>query len=153
MPVNVPGAAIACRRRLPSVRTVASTRDPRPPGPGVSVPLRARTGVAADLGAAVAAVSKLLGGGGSVIGGRAILAVDPQALPRLAAGRVIALVSGTNGKTTTTSLLAAALGSREPVVTNLMGANLPPGLAAAMAAGPPGAAAVLEVDEAWLPKV
>src|SRR5579875_3125153 len=50
-------------------------------------PLPARTRLAAGLGAAVSGVSRLLGtGGGSVIGGRAILAVDPGALGRLAAG-------------------------------------------------------------------
>jgi lipid II isoglutaminyl synthase (glutamine-hydrolysing) len=88
-----------------------------------------------------------------VIGGRAILAVDPRALDRLAARRTVALVSGTNGKTTTTSLLRAALATGGPVVTNVLGANLPPGLAAALAASPPGVPAALEVDEAWLGRV
>jgi UDP-N-acetylmuramyl tripeptide synthase len=88
-----------------------------------------------------------------VVGGRAILAVDPHALGRLAAGHPVALVSGTNGKTTTTSLLRVALTTAGPVVTNALGANLPPGLAAALAAGPPDAAAALEVDEAWLGRV
>ena len=116
--------------------------------------LPARTRLAAGLGATAAEVSRRLGGGGgSVIGGRAILAVDPQALSRLAAGRSVALVSGTNGKTTTTSMLATALGTRGPVATNLQGANLPPGLAAALAAGSPGQPAALEVDEAWLARV
>jgi UDP-N-acetylmuramyl tripeptide synthase len=102
-----------------------------------------------------AAVSRGLGrGGGSVIGGRAILTVDPGALARLAAGHPVALVSGTNGKTTTTSFLAVALGGPGHVVTNLQGANLPPGLAAALAAAPAsGQPAVLEVDEAWLARV
>ena len=68
--------------------------------------------------------------------------------------RRVALVSGTNGKTTTTSLLAAALATAGPVVTNLLGANLPPGLAAALAAAPARRrTAVLEVDEAWLGRV
>jgi len=117
-------------------------------------PLPARTRLAAGLGAAVSGVSRLLGtGGGSVIGGRAILAVDPGALGRLAAGRAVALVSGTNGKTTTTTLLAAALRTRGAVVTNAQGANLPPGLVAALAPGPERAAAALEVDEAWLARV
>jgi UDP-N-acetylmuramyl tripeptide synthase len=88
-----------------------------------------------------------------VVGGRAILAVDPHALGRLAAGHPVALVSGTNGKTTTTSLLRVALTTAGPVLTNALGANLPPGLAAALAAGPPDAAAALEVDEAWLGRV
>jgi lipid II isoglutaminyl synthase (glutamine-hydrolysing) len=106
------------------------------------------------VGGAVAALSRRLGrGGGSVIGGRAILALDPQALHRLSRGRDVVLVSGTNGKTTTTSLLRAALLTRGPVVTNLLGANLPAGLAAALAGAQDAATAVLEVDEAWLGRV
>jgi len=113
-----------------------------------------RTRFASSVGGAVSGLSRRLGrGGGSVIGGRAILAVDPQALPRLAAGRLVALVSGTNGKTTTTSLLRAAISTSGPVVTNVLGANLPPGLASALAGGPPGVTAALEVDEAWLARV
>jgi len=107
-------------------------------------------------GGGLGALSRATGrGSGSVVGGHAILAIDPLALERLSAGRQVALVSGTNGKTTTTKLLACAIaaGGQRPVVTNLLGANLPAGLAAALAAGEPGATAVLEVDEAWLPKV
>ena len=116
--------------------------------------LPARTRLAAAVGSAVSQASRRLGrGGGSVVGGRAILAVDPHALSRLAKGRDIALVSGTNGKTTTTSLLRAALSTDGPVATNLLGANLPPGLAAALAAEPGAVTAALEVDEAWLGKV
>ncbi|HET9076557.1 MAG TPA: MurT ligase domain-containing protein [Acidimicrobiales bacterium] len=128
--------------------------SPRSASPASGAGLPPRTRLAAGLGAATAAVSRRLGrGSGSVIGGRAILAVDPQALARLAAGHDVALISGTNGKTTTTSLLAAALATAGPVVTNLQGANLPPGLAAALAAGPAGVPAALEVDEAWLARV
>jgi UDP-N-acetylmuramyl tripeptide synthase len=131
---------------------VVPTQNPHAvPGPP---PLPTRTRLAAAAGAAAAGVSRLLGrGGGSVIGGRAILAVDPGALERLARGRVMGLVSGTNGKTTTTSLLVAALGGPEEVVSNLLGANLPPGLAAALAGGDPHRRAALEVDEAWLARV
>lgn len=113
--------------------------------------LTARTRAALRIGSAAASVSRRLGrGSGSAIGGRAILAVDPRALPHLAAGREMALVSGTNGKTTTTSLLGAALGTVGEVVTNLEGANLPFGLASALAGGRRGTRAALEVDEAWL---
>ena len=103
----------------------------------------------------VNAASRRLGGGsGTVIGGRAGLALDPDLLRRLAAGRKSALVSGTNGKTTTTRLLAVALsdGGRT-VVTNATGSNMPPGHVAALAGGPRGAPAVLEVDEGYLPTV
>ncbi len=116
-------------------------------------PLPVRTRAAAGLGGLVAAASRRLGrGGGSVIGGRAILAVDPRALQRLAAGRTLVLVSGTNGKTTTTSLVRAALSTSGPVATNLVGANLPPGLASALAQDGQ-RRGVLEVDEAWLGRV
>jgi UDP-N-acetylmuramyl tripeptide synthase len=126
---------------------------PNPPVPPPS-PFPARTRLAVAVGAAVAGLSRRLGRGrGSVIGGRALLALDPRALARLAAGRPVALVSGTNGKTTTTTLLAEALGGGGVVATNAEGANLPPGLASAMAAAPPGRPAVLEVDEAWLARV
>jgi UDP-N-acetylmuramyl tripeptide synthase len=123
-----------------------------PPVPAAKLAVRTR--LAAGLGGAVSDLSRRFGrGSGSVVGGRAILAVDPHALRRLAAGRRVALVSGTNGKTTTTSLLAAALSTGGPVVTNFLGANLPPGLAAALAGGPPSGPAALEVDEAWLGRV
>jgi lipid II isoglutaminyl synthase (glutamine-hydrolysing) len=126
------------------------------PGP-ISLPWR--THMAAIVGGAVGALSRATGhGSGSVVGGHAVLAIDPRALERLSAGREVALVSGTNGKTTTTKLLSTALaagrgGGERTVVTNLLGANLPTGLAAALAAGTPGATAVLEVDEAWLASV
>jgi lipid II isoglutaminyl synthase (glutamine-hydrolysing) len=117
----------------------------------VSLPLRARTGAAVVR--AVNAASRRLGvGGGTVIGGRAGLAIDPDLLQRLAAGRQTALVSGTNGKTTTTRLLAVALGEGGgSVVTNATGSNMPAGHVAALAAGPPGSPVVLEVDEGYVP--
>ncbi|MGH9123062.1 MAG: DUF1727 domain-containing protein [Acidimicrobiales bacterium] len=115
------------------------------------LPLRTR--VAVGVGAATSALSRRLGrGAGSIIGGRAVVAVDPHALEHLTAGRTVVLVSGTNGKTTTTKLLAAAASTAGPVVANLEGANLLPALAGALAGADPAATAVLEVDEAWLPK-
>ncbi len=107
--------------------------------------------VAAAATNAVSEVSRRLRlGSGSVIGGRVGLVIDPGLLAKLATGRRCALVSGTNGKTTTTRLLAAALGGPDVVATSSAGANLPAGLAAALASAPPGAPAVLEVDEAYL---
>jgi UDP-N-acetylmuramyl tripeptide synthase len=111
---------------------------------------RTRLGVA--LGATVGGASRRLRmGGGSVIGGRVQLMVDPDALTALTVGRPVLLVSGTNGKSTTTAFTAAALATRAPVVTNSLGANMPPGLVATLAHAAPGTAAVLEVDEHWLP--
>jgi lipid II isoglutaminyl synthase (glutamine-hydrolysing) len=111
----------------------------------------------------VNAASRRLGRGqGTVAGGRAGLAVDPQLLQHLTARRQVALVTGTNGKTTTTRLLAVALGaSGASVVSNETGSNMPPGHVAALAAargsgrrrGRSAGLAVLEVDEIYLPRV
>ncbi|HUY22162.1 MAG TPA: MurT ligase domain-containing protein [Acidimicrobiales bacterium] len=116
------------------------------------LPLRSR--LAGRASVAVSAASRRLRlGGGSVIGGRVGLLIAPDLLAGLTVGRQVALVTGTNGKTTTTRLLAAALGGPDAVATSVAGANLPPGLAAALAAAPLGVPAVLEVDEGYLGRV
>lgn len=112
--------------------------------------------LAEDAGRAAAEASRRLGTGeGQVLGGRVTLALDRRALGRLSAGRDVAVVSGTNGKTTTTHLLVAALGGPGRVATNAGGANLPAGIVAALTSkdGADAPVAVLEVDEAWLPRV
>src|SRR3982074_449930 len=93
-------------------------------------------------------------GAGITIGGRVALAVAPGVIGELAAGRGAVVVSGTNGKTTTTRLLVAALqASGVEVLSNDTGANLASGVASALASGGSGARPVLEVDEAALPRV
>jgi UDP-N-acetylmuramyl tripeptide synthase len=114
-----------------------------------SVSVRALKGVVAG----IATVSRVTGRGGSVIGGRVALTLDKGALGKLAAGRSLFLVSGTNGKTTTTALLAAALATAGPIVTNVTGANLKTGLVSALAKDLDSPVAVLEVDEAALVQV
>jgi UDP-N-acetylmuramyl tripeptide synthase len=93
---------------------------------------------------------RLRGGSGLVIGGRVLLAVAPGAVSELTRGRSVSLVSGTNGKTTTTALVVAALGNEHPVTTNRDGANTAAGVAGVLSSAPDGPA-VLEVDEDWLP--
>jgi UDP-N-acetylmuramyl tripeptide synthase len=116
----------------------------------------ARLGVRARLAAAAVRSlnwgSRRLGrGSGTVIGGRVGLAIDPALLHELSGERVVGLVSGTNGKTTTTRMLAVAIGDRlGPVATNATGANMPAGHVAALVAQPRAPAAVLEVDEGYL---
>jgi UDP-N-acetylmuramyl tripeptide synthase len=113
-----------------------------------------RHALARAAGSAVAGLSRLTGrGSGTTIGGRVTLMIDPDALSRAAAGREIALVTGTNGKTTTRTLLVAALQTREPVASNSGGANLPTGLTAALVNDRTSRLAVLEVDEPYLPRV
>jgi UDP-N-acetylmuramyl tripeptide synthase len=101
---------------------------------------------------AVNASSRRLGrGAGTVAGGRAGLRFDPHLLEHLSVGREVALVTGTNGKTTTTRLLTVALG--DDVVSNETGSNMPPGHVAALAGDRSARRAVLEVDEIYLPRV
>src|SRR5205814_9318351 len=115
-------------------------------------PFRARLATSVSRGAA--ALSRATGrGDGSVIGGRLGLIIDPDLLAHLAAGRQIALVSGTNGKTTTTRLTTAAVGVRGPVATNSYGANMPTGHTSALAKAGDTPYAVLEVDEHYLAQV
>jgi UDP-N-acetylmuramyl tripeptide synthase len=110
--------------------------------------------MAVQAGRAAGALSRRLGRGeGAIIGGRVALAVDPDALARLAAGRRVVLVTGTNGKTTTAHLLAAALRTEGEVAHNDTGANMADGALAALMAHPHAGWAVLEVDELHLPAV
>lgn len=105
------------------------------------------------LGRCAGWASRLIGSGqGRTVPGRVALAVMPDALAVLSAPHRVVLVSGTNGKTTTTLLLSRALSCLGPVISNSDGANLSSGLVSALLAarrrGP--AIAVLEVDEVAL---
>jgi lipid II isoglutaminyl synthase (glutamine-hydrolysing) len=107
------------------------------------------------LGRAASWLSRAAGrGAGGIIGGRVALAVDPGVLRQLATGRRVALVTGTNGKTTTTYMITAALRARYgTVASNDTGANMPDGHTAALAGNPAARHAVLEVDELHLHQV
>ena len=62
-------------------------------------------------------------------------------------------MTGTNGKSTTTRMTAAALGTLGPVATNAEGANMDAGLVAALAGARDADLAALEVDEMHVPHV
>jgi len=115
------------------------------------LPLRAR--LATTIGGAAGRVSRLSGrGDGSVIGGVVGLRMAPDLLRLLAAGRQIVLVTGTNGKTTTTRLITAALSALgQEVASNAFGANMDAGIASALGQSPNAPFGVLEVDERYLP--
>ncbi len=114
-------------------------------------PLSARARLAVTAGKAAAAVSRAAGrGSGSVIGGRVALKVDPDLLARLAGHLEVVLVSATNGKTTTTRLIAEALRAGGEVVSNALGANMPAGITSALSAGAEARFGVIEVDEKYL---
>lgn len=82
-----------------------------------------------------------------------ILAVDPNAISKLAMNRDIVIVSGTNGKTTSTKNLANILQefAGEGVSTSESGANMPAGIASLLAQKPRHRFAVIECDEMYLP--
>ena len=112
-----------------------------------------------SLARAVRALSRRLGrGGGTTLPGRLLLRADNSALERMS-GRLdhgAVLVSATNGKTTTSAMVAAILeASGERVVHNRAGSNMGWGVATALldAGREPGQVGLFEVDEAWLPRV
>ena len=120
------------------------------PRPGLLARLHLDAAALAGSGAALA--SQIAGrGSGASIRGKVLLAVDPKGLGKLLAGRRVAAVSGTNGKTTTTHLLTAAvqasLADPREVVTNADGANLHHGIASALATHPRASIAIIETDE------
>jgi len=121
--------------------------------PGARGARWARTALAVGAVRAVNATSRRLGRGeGTVMGGHVGLAIQPQLVAILSAGRPLAAVTGTNGKTTTSGLLAAALASSgSQVLVNATGSNMPAGHAAALASGRHDGPAVLEVDEGYVP--
>ena len=105
------------------------------------------------------AASRRLGrGGGTTLPGRLLLRLDKRAIARLGSrlqGGTV-LLSATNGKTTTASMIAGILErAGRPVVRNAAGSNMHWGIATALidAGRHPGELGLFEVDEAWLPAV
>ncbi|MFF1879279.1 MurT ligase domain-containing protein [Leifsonia sp. NPDC058230] len=99
-----------------------------------------------------------LRGGGSAVPGRVALAIAPKFLERSVSRLPLGLVfvSGSNGKSTTTNMLAGILREHGlTVFTNPSGGNLPQGIASALLATVPldgyvrGDVGVIEVDEAY----
>ena len=109
-------------------------------------PLRTRLAVLAGRFVGQAYRLSGRGGDGASTRGRAMLAVDPNALHTLAQGRRTVMITGTNGKTTTTHLAVAALGQ---AATNASGANMPSGIVAAYAESEH-PSAIIEVDELYI---
>jgi len=103
---------------------------------------------------AVGALSRYAGrGGGTTLPGKLLAAIDPRAVDRLAAQLPLGsvLVSATNGKTTTTAMVAEIL--RPSLAYNQSGANLLSGIASTLIEARGAELGLLEVDEAALPGV
>jgi UDP-N-acetylmuramyl tripeptide synthase len=111
------------------------------------LPIRAK--LATTVADAAASVSRL-----AVSGGRIGLRLEPDLLSLLAAGRQVVLVTGTNGKTTTTRLITAALAPLGgQIASNIYGANMDAGAVSALSRTPDARIAVLETDEKYIPSM
>lgn len=93
--------------------------------------------------------------GGSSMPGKVAHAIDPNILKSLAENYEVIIVSGTNGKTLTTSLIVQLLKQKYPnILTNPTGANLTQGIVSTFLNHSPKSGekniAVLEVDEATI---
>jgi lipid II isoglutaminyl synthase (glutamine-hydrolysing) len=104
----------------------------------------------------VAALSRRLGaGGGTTIPGKLLAELDRGAIDRLAARLATgtAVVSATNGKTTTTAMAAEILRPRHRLAHNAAGANLVSGVASALLSAGDADLGLFEVDEGALPEL
>src|SRR5438552_596952 len=103
----------------------------------------------------VGGLSRLAGaGGGTTLPGKLLWKLDPSAVDRLAARLPLgsALVSATNGKTTTAALAARILAARR-LAHNASGANLVSGVASTLLTARDAELGLFEVDEGALPEV
>jgi lipid II isoglutaminyl synthase (glutamine-hydrolysing) len=110
----------------------------------------------AALARTAATLSRATGrGGGTTLPGRLLLGLEPRAIERLG-GRLplgSAVISATNGKTTTAKMAAAILEPELSLCRNAAGANLASGVASALLASDRARMGLFEVDEAALPGV
>ncbi len=117
--------------------------------------MNARLAIESLAARAAARLSRLAGaGGGTTIPGKLLWKLDPGAIDALAARlpRGTVVVSATNGKTTTTAMVAEILGSEIRLAWNRSGANLLSGVASALLIARDAELGLLEVDEAALPE-
>src|SRR6266508_1740689 len=101
-------------------------------------------------------LSRLAGrGGGTTLPGKLLATIDPGAVSALAARLPLgtAIVSATNGKTTTASLVAGILSPRLRLAHNNSGANLVSGVASTLLNARSAELGLFEVDEGAFPDV
>ncbi|MEJ7825640.1 MAG: MurT ligase domain-containing protein [Solirubrobacteraceae bacterium] len=107
------------------------------------------------------ALSRRTGRGGTSLPGKLLIRIEPHAMARLSSRLRdgSAVISATNGKTTTAAMVSAILeGSGARLVHNRAGANMAGGvttalLDAARGSGIDASAGLFEVDEFWLEQV
>jgi UDP-N-acetylmuramyl tripeptide synthase len=94
-------------------------------------------------------------GGGTTLPGKLVWKLDPGAIDALAARLPdgVALVSATNGKTTTTAMASSILSPARSIAWNHSGANLASGITSTLLDANGAELGLLEVDEFVLPEV
>ena len=105
---------------------------------------------------ATGGLSRLAGtGGGTTVPGKLLWKLDPSAVDELARRlpQGSALVSATNGKTTTAAMAAGILRGKLRLAHNSSGANLVSGVASTLLTARDAELGLFEVDEAALPEV
>ena len=123
--------------------------QPAPHRPPVGLPIASRLALLA--GRTASSLSRRLGRGrGAQVGGKVAYRLRQKTLRDLSAGRTTVLVSATNGKSTTATLLAAAIKTLGPTAFNATGANMEEGMVVALDSNRDAPFAVLETDEAYL---
>ena len=116
------------------------------------IPLALETAALRSAGA----LSRIAGrGGGTTLPGKLLWKLDPDAIELLAERleRGSVLVSATNGKTTTSAMVAEILRPSVRVAHNASGANLVSGVASTLLERDGAELGLFEVDEAALPEV
>jgi len=116
----------------------------------------ARLALEASAARLVGRLSRAAGrGGGTTLPGKIVWKLDPAAVDALAArlDQGVALVSGTNGKTTTTAMASSILAPTRTLAWNNSGANLASGIASTLLDADGADLGLLEVDEFALPEL
>jgi UDP-N-acetylmuramyl tripeptide synthase len=116
------------------------------------IPLSLESAVLRGAGALSRAAGR---GGGTTLPGKLLWKLDPGAIDLLAARlpQGSALISATNGKTTSAAMVSEILGPRVRVAHNDSGANLVSGIASTLLHADGAQLGLFEVDEAALPEV
>ena len=116
----------------------------------------ARLALEASAARLVGRLSRAAGrGGGTTLPGKLVWKLDPAAVDALAARlpQGVALVSATNGKTTTTAMASSILAPTRTLAWNNSGANLASGIASTLLDADGADLGLLEVDEFALPEL
>ncbi|HLG09609.1 MAG TPA: MurT ligase domain-containing protein [Gaiellaceae bacterium] len=115
--------------------------------------MRVRLGFETMAARGIGALSRAAGrGGGTTLPGKLLWKLDPGSVDTLAARlpHGVALISATNGKTTTTAMAARILGVDHRLAWNRAGANLLSGIASALVSARGAELGLFEVDEGAL---